>query len=222
MNCNEAQWQFDEYRRGGLKGDARCDVDVHVTGCQSCKKVMAEQLHLNEQLRALPFVPMSEGFADRAMRRAVSHHLEQRHRVAFYKGFSSALAAGLLLWLAVGLISTKDTVQPEQVISIALQETLELKLAFHSVKALENATISIQLPDNVQLVGYEGRQTLEWQANLNQGDNMLRLPIRALRAEGGQLVAQVRHAQQNKTIKIRLNVSQPGLTERVVQSLLVV
>jgi hypothetical protein len=166
--------------------------------------------------------PPSDGFAERALRRAVTTNAEQRHRAAYYKGFGSAVAAGLMLWLAVGLFPVRDGLQPEQAISIAVEETRELTLAFNSVKALDNATISIHLPDNVQLVGYEDSRVLEWQANLTQGDNVLRLPLKALRAESGQLIAHIKHAQQSKTIKIRLNVGQPGLTERPVKQLTIV
>jgi hypothetical protein len=184
---------------------------------------LAEQQDLGETLRALQIEPSSDGFTDRALSRAASINAERRHRASFYKGFGSALAAGLMLWLVVGLFPLDDGQQSEQqIISIALQETRELKLAFHSVKALENATISIHLPDHVQLVGYEDRRILEWQTNLTQGDNVLRLPLRALRAEGGELVARIKHAQQSKTIKIRLNVDQPGLTKRPARQLTIV
>ena len=223
MNCKDAQGQFDDYRSGGLGEGPKQAFSDHIANCETCRSQLSEQQALGEKLSVLDVEPYSDGFVDRALSRAASVHAERRHRAAYYKGFGSAMAAALMLWVAVGVIPQNDGQQLEQqIVSIALQETRELKLAFHSVKALENATISIELPDNVQLVGYEDRRVLEWQTNLTQGDNVLRLPLRALRAESGQLVAHVKHSQQSKTIQIRLNVGQPGLTERPVKQLTIV
>ena len=147
-----------------------------------------------------------------------THH--DSHRQGFIKGFGSAIAAGLALWVVVSLFpSQQSTTQPqtstentarhsqnENTISIALQESTSIKLAFHTAQAVQGATITISLSDNLELVGYQNRQTLEWKTDLVAGDNVLTLPVKALNPQQGKIVAQVSHNKFMKSIELNLNV----------------
>jgi hypothetical protein len=176
-------------------------------------------------------------------RRHSEEHLRHR-RYGFVAGFGSALAAGFALWLVVGVLpQTPESVSPSQLavqqtvpgqqqvaqhqdqapgipeLTIALHESRDVTLAFNSVKVLNGATISIELPENVAIVGYPGRRTLEWQTDLDAGKNILRLPVVATGIAGAdmknsQLVARVKHGDKVTTYRINLNVGAPKVSEQ--------
>jgi hypothetical protein len=155
-----------------------------------------------------------------------SHIHKHSHRKGFINGFGSALAAGLALWAVVSLfpqqqstntsIPTSSTTQTvaqtptDSIISISLQEPTNITLAFHAAKAVQGATITISLSDNLELAGYQNRQTLEWKTDLLAGDNVLTLPVKALSAQQGKIVARISHSNLVKSIELKLNVQNDG------------
>lgn len=176
-----------------------------------------------------------------------AHH--RHHRRGFMIGFGSAAAAALALWVVVGvfpqqtplqtgvprLASVESTVEstveanvPE--FSIALNEQRDIKLAFFSSEDLKGATITLQMPEAVALVGYEGQRKLVWKTNLARGDNTLRLPIIATsvaaNASAGQLVAHIEYKGKVRTLKVNLAIdearSAPDLSDSTSLELRVV
>ncbi|MDX1755242.1 MAG: anti-sigma factor [Marinobacter sp.] len=76
-----------------------------------------------------------------------------------------------------------------------------VKLAFHSGRALEDVTLTLELPANVELASYPGRQKLSWQVSLKEGDNVLALPLKVLFPGDGTLVAHLNDGKQQKTFR---------------------
>jgi hypothetical protein len=176
-------------------------------------------------LRAMPVIGPAEGFVDRALHTAVQRNVAHHHRHGFLVGFGSAAVAALALWVVVGWFpgelptggsgantvasntgsqagSESSATMPE--LSIALNEQRDIKLAFYSGQDLKGARITIQVPDNVALVGYPGRRELSWETNLAKGDNTLRLPVLATQVARGELIANIQYGGQTKTLKVRL------------------
>ena len=121
----------------------------------------------------------------------------------------------LVMWLVVvGVPVDTDSMNPQQpgIIKISLHQTKDVQLAFFAEQEIKDATIKISLSDNVNLAGYQGRQTLEWQTSLKKGDNVLTLPIHASKAEKGRLVAEVKHKDLVKSIVIEFDVNKPGVS----------
>ena len=161
-----------------------------------------------------------------------SHLHHHSHKQGFVKGFGTAIAAGVALWAVVSLFPTQqpafdqqplaqaplatptqvsqsaDTLLADNSISISLYEPTNVRLAFHAVNAVQGATITISLSDNLELVGYSNRHTLEWTTDLRAGDNVLTLPIKALNPQAGKIVAQVTHNNLKKFIELNLDVRQ--------------
>lgn len=230
MKCSETQSQVDDYLDNLLEANQRAEVDLHLVSCRLCQGALIEERKLRDNLRSLPVPELSNGFADRAVRVALQSTVTDQHRSAYMKGFGSAVAAGLCIWFLIGLFPSKSlspllgykemgdkesqtAALNIQVIGIGLHQMRKIKLAFHTLKAMNGATISIKMPDNFAIVGYEGQQKLEWQTDLVKGDNVLILPIKAMADDAGELVAQIKYANQVKTIKINLAVERPSGTE---------
>lgn len=219
MKCAEFNQGLDDFLDRELDGEMSVEqqaaVNAHLEGCAACRQVLGEAREIQEALRAMPIPALSEGFADRVLRAAVERNAVHHHRRGFAVGFGSAVAAGFALWLVVGLLPMQPGQQMDtgavSEISIALNEPREVTLAFHSVRALEGAKISIQLPENVALVGYPGRRTLEWTTDLAAGDNVLRLPVVATGVDAGLdaglIVASLEHGNKVQTLKINLKAA---------------
>lgn len=174
----------------------------------------------------------------------IDHHVDS-HRRGFLVGFGSAAVAALALWVVVGVfpqqtplpgqdrnsatqmakVEVNDETNVEKNIpefSIALNEQREIKLAFYSAEDLQGATITLQMPENVALVGYEGQRELAWETNLAKGDNTLRLPVLATGIAGGQLVARIEYMGKVKTLKVNLAIGAPELSDGTESELRVV
>ncbi|KPJ94797.1 MAG: hypothetical protein AMJ53_04535 [Gammaproteobacteria bacterium SG8_11] len=225
MKCREAKSIIDDYLDGELPSIQAELFSAHCDQCTDCANALATTQKTRQQIRqflkSAEIPPPSEGFVDRALRRATqqtdsTHH--DSHRQGFIKGFGSAIAAGLALWAVLSLFPQQETQTQtpvpsvaqnqldENAINISLHEATSIKLAFHAAQAVEGATITISLSDNLELVGYQNRQTLEWKTNLVAGDNVLTLPIKALKAQQGKIIAQVSHNNLMKSIELKLDV----------------
>ena len=105
-----------------------------------------------------------------------------------------------------------DDPESKPEISIALNQQQDVKLAFHTVTALQGARITIQIPENVALAGYPGQRELSWETNLNEGENLLRLPLVASQSMKGQLVARIEHGKRVRTLRVNLKAGIPGVS----------
>jgi len=236
MKCQQAQQLIHEYVDQQVSGQSMTlapfdSLSLHFDQCVAC----AEKLRQEQQFRQLltqlnksaPVPPPSAGFIDRALRSAVEQkHVGHQvsHRQGFIKGFGSALAAGLALWVVVSALPTHENLKApselsNDIVTISLQEPTNVNLAFHSLKDVQDATITIRLSDNLQLVGYQDRQTLEWKTNLVAGDNVLTLPVKALKPQQGKIIAQISHNNLHKSIELTLdvksdtNANKPGISD---------
>jgi hypothetical protein len=245
MNCTDLQNQIDEYCSGALSSEPRAECETHLASCSECSRAVDGHNHLLASLKAMPVIGPSKGFTERvlsvAMNNRKDHEEDHRsvernvhhHRRGFMVGFGSAAVAALALWTVVGILpqqagipktasvesNVESTVGKEiPEFSIVLNEQRDIKLAFFSSEDLKGATITLQIPEAIALVGYEGRRKLAWETNLVKGDNTLRLPIVATSKSGGQLVAHIEYKGKVRTLKVNLAVGDsqkaPGLSGR--------
>lgn len=220
MDCKQLNSQLDDYLDQLLTAQDHDALQAHVAKCKSCQSVIAEEQTLRDMLRHMPVPKPSSGFADRVIRVAVERNSHHHHRAGFIKGFGAAMAAGLALWIVVGILPVSrqapDSATNHE-ISIALDQTQNVKLAFHAVSAVKDARITIQLPDNLALAGYEGQHELVWHTQLKQGDNILTLPIRAQSIAKGVIHATVEHGKRTRSIEIAVDVKGAGVTMEPLQ-----
>ena len=113
------------------------------------------------------------------------------------------------LGLALGLFLAMRPA-PVQTVSLTLERPETVRLVFNSAKPLQAATLSLALPENIELVGYDGRRELAWQTDLNEGRNLLQLPLIARGAVKDELVARVSHSGSSKTFRLRIGVNNAG------------
>ena len=81
-----------------------------------------------------------------------------------------------------------------------------MNIAIDTDRALQGATISILLAGDVELDGFGTRRELTWNTDLQAGVNKLTLPVRAVGAEGGQLVVRMTHPQSEQVYVVNLKL----------------
>ena len=219
MQCTELQQRIDD-RLDKQLSEAECaEMDTHLEHCADCRCAVVEEEQLREALRDMPIPDASAGFAARALRRAAAanafNHQPVRNR-AFMGGFAAALVAGIVLWFVSGVYGPNGeigTSQPQLAeLSISLHETRRVKLSFNAPERMEKVRVSLVLPEHVELEGYPGRKQIAWYTNLRKGDNVLTLPISALRSDKGVFTAKVGNGKTVKQIQFNLNVESPGVS----------
>jgi putative zinc finger protein len=214
MSCKDLKENFDDYLDGTLDERAAAQLGQHAASCDACQQLIERELRLRESLQeygAISAPQPDAGYFDRALIAAEHQGLKQQHRRSWVTGFGSAVAAGLAIWLLSGiLIETPTPVQPGAgipMVTMALEEPHTVNLVFSSTLALDDATLTILLPDGVELVGFAGQREVTWMTSLKEGKNLLPLRLIATIPTAGELLATLRHGDDDRTFRLRVNVS---------------
>jgi hypothetical protein len=128
----------------------------------------------------------------------------------FIAGFATAMAASLALWFASTVYTPQFGEQAPQVINLAMNQARTVKLVFDAPTDLAEVTLSVELPENIELEGYTGQKQLVWQTSLNKGQNILALPITAIGYGQGELVAQLSYGDKTKQFHLVLKTAGDG------------
>lgn len=209
MNCDQFQDQLDPYLDGELDAALSRDMDAHSVECGTCAALRTRKEALRKTLRSLPVSPPDDGFFDAVMEETIinTHRNETRFRVT--AGIGGAIAAGLVAWLVLVLPADLPT-EPAGVIetvSITMNVEKTFRLTFESKHELQAAAISVQLPEGVEIVGYEGRNSVRWRTTVKAGTNILELPIVVRSGNGGAIHARLEHEGKEKTFAFAVKVT---------------
>lgn len=214
MNCESLTARIDDIIDDRLAADERSAVNAHVAGCDACAAAVARARSLKAGLASFGAqdVPMpDDAFFTAAVAKASVAGAKDTRRRYWLKGFGSAVAAALALF-AVTLV----LLQPETpadapagipAITMSLEEARTVNLVFASAGDLADASFTVLLPDGVYLEGFEGQQEITWLTSLTEGKNVLPLRLIATTPAGGELLATLRHADDDKVFKLRVNIS---------------
>ncbi len=226
MNCHSIKNQLDDYLDCTLSSKERSVFESHIEACSACAEMLAEAKSFQQVLKTLPVPPMRLGLAQQAIAAAAKR--EGQHRRGFVAGFSSALAASFVFFVIFfgfdsNVTAPTSAALPE--IEISLNQPQTVNLVFDVAIAMENATLTIALPDDVEVLGFPSQQQISWQTNLEKGRNILPLPLTGYTQKGGILVAKIVLGDKQKSISVKIRVKDQSVTqtpitaERFVRSL---
>jgi hypothetical protein len=137
-----------------------------------------EEQELLEMLKDYPVPEASAGYYDQALVRAAQQGTRrQRNR-----------------WLMTGF-------------TIALEQEHTVRLVFASATALDSATLTVSLPEGIELAGFPGQREISWETSLQEGKNLLPLTLIALTPAGGELLARLEHEDRDRTFRLQVDVS---------------
>jgi hypothetical protein len=100
--------------------------------------------------------------------------------------------------------------QVPQTINLAMNQARTVKLVIEASRDLSEVTLSVELPDNIDLEGYSDQKQLVWQTHLNKGQNILALPIIATHKGRGELMAKLSYGDKTKQFHIVLSTADSG------------
>lgn len=206
MNCNETQTVLDSYLDGDLLPKEVQLFDEHIKNCVSCRDEVAEEKNTRELLSTMAYEPPSDDFEKRVFNNVRKHHASNgvlnKERKTFATGFISAIAASFVIWVATAVFFNTDKLAESQVISVAMNQVQTVRLMLDSENDVEQVTLTLGLPNNIRLKGYENDSQLVWKTSLNKGDNILALPIKAISHGQGNLIAKIQYGDRSKQFRI--------------------
>ena len=151
------------------------------------------------------------GFFDQALVRATHESTRRQRNRWLMTGFGSAVAAGLAIWMiSVAFLAAPELPTTEPAIpgiTMTLAEPQTVKLVFASAQALDSATLTVSLPDGIELSGFPGQREVTWQTSLAEGKNLLPLKLIATSPVGGEVFATLVHNDRGRTFRLRIDVS---------------
>lgn len=174
-----------------------------------------DTLKQDQEIQALlkdyPMPEATTAFYDQALVRATHEGTRRQRNRWLMTGFGGALAAGLALWLIGGFFLTTPDLPATDPnipgITMTLEEPRTVNLVFASATDLESATLTVTLPDGIELAGFPGQREIAWQTSLKQGKNFLPLELIAVSPVGGEVLARLEHDDRDRTFRLRVEVS---------------
>ena len=150
------------------------------------------------------------GFYDRALVRATHEGSRRQRNRWLLTGFGAAMAATLAVWVVGGmLLSTPEVPDPVAAIpgvTIAMEEPHTVNFVFASATPLDSATLTVSLPEGIELQGFPGQREITWETSLKEGKNLLPLTLVAVGPTGGELLAHLEHDNRERTFRLRVDV----------------
>ena len=166
---------------------------------------------LEALLKDYPMPAASENFFDQALVRATHEGSRRQRNRWLLTGFSAALAAGVVFWMVGGFMFTSPNLPTEDgtipSIAMTVEEPRTVNLVFASAEKLDTATLTVSLPDGLELSGFPGQREVTWETSLNAGKNLLPLRLIATSPIGGELLATLEHDERGRTFRLQVNVS---------------
>ncbi|MCH7830168.1 MAG: hypothetical protein IIB75_06315 [Proteobacteria bacterium] len=162
-------------------------------------------------LKDYPMPAVAATYFDHALVQATHEGSRRQRNRWMITGFGSAVAAGLALWMIGGFfltspdLPTADAAIPGITMTLAKPQTVNL--IFATVEALPSATLTVRLPEGIELVGFPGLREISWETSLSVGKNLLPLTLIATSPFGGEVYATLEHDNRGRTFRLRVEVS---------------
>jgi hypothetical protein len=194
MNCEDVARLLDGYIDADLAPPTAGVVEEHLERCAACRAQLDEQRTLRQLLAGLPAPSPRPGVLERMLKTAVAAPAPAARAWQRPIWFRAGLAAAAVVLLAVGFtlgmhmaglkapgVEIVATAQPVQ-----LGPTVQrVALMFRASDSLPDASISVSLPDGVQIAGRPNVRYLSWRTDLKPGANLLELPLLATGTQTG-------------------------------------
>ncbi len=217
MNCTSARQQIEQ---GQLDLDCSAELAGHLRQCELCYQAYSDAL-VDQRLRALPVPRPDRDFANRVVRRAGG-------RRSLFAATPMAVAALLVMGIGLGLLlqqpGTIEQPAPadaqiahfDGTVYLVPDTPKEVRLAINSATAREDAVITLEFGDGLEVEGYSGRQQISWTANLAQGENLIRLPLRLDVDAETFFQLSYSHGEFERRMRVAVKPERPDLNQPLI------
>ena len=210
MNCRIAQTLMQDASDGKLNGADTGLLNVHLQECAACREDYRQTCKMIEFLKAIPVPPSSAGFVERVL----SNATRTRPVAAGSRSFrlSAGIAASLfLLFLTANLVLEHRSPTPRDADLVLLgSEVRTIRVAIESERAVEGIRMSIDISENLEIGGYPDQRAISWTTRLEEGINLITLPVSAIAGGDGEIVARVGLGEHEKAFRILTRYRDPG------------
>jgi len=147
-------------------------------------------------------------FYHRAIARAVTAGNRQHRNRWILTGFGGAVAAMFMAWVVSGVYFAAEEIDAGAIpsVTMALETPQTFNLVFSSASALRDATMTVTLPEGIELEGFAGQREITWITSLTDGRNILPLTLIATSPLGGELLATLQHENNDKLFRLQVIV----------------
>ena len=202
MKCIEFADKIDDFIDDYLPRGTSEAMASHGENCQECRLALKEAQDLRQLLKDAP-VPEMEQDALESMMRGAKREYNNNRRQSI-PAILGAIAAGLVIFLAAGLYHSTpgdgiNHIQPGTAVTQVAQISKTVNLLVNCKTDMEQAELTIILPENVELAGLPGQRQVTWRADLKAGSNLLPLDIITRSTGSAQITARVKHNQKSKS-----------------------
>jgi hypothetical protein len=185
--------------------------EQHIGECASCRNIVDSERSLQKRLADYgeSTIPQPDtSFYDRAIVRAVHAGTRRQRNRWILTGFGGAVAALFMLWIVSGVFFTGADLDEPAIpsVTMALESPQTFNLVFASATPLVNASMTVTLPDGIEIAGFAGQREITWRTSLKEGKNILPLTLIASSPVGGDLLATLRHEDDSKVFRLRVKV----------------
>jgi anti-sigma factor RsiW len=210
MNCTQITNQLDDYLDGILDSRQQLQFQQHLQDCADCRAQKEQIIALQEDLKLLPVAKPDPAFFELALDKAVSQQTGGAQRVGMLqKVVGLAVAASVFALVMTSILPGTQDARLAGV-TMTLNETRTVQISLNAERDLQGAKLSIQLPDGVEMKGFPGRRIVSWNADLQQGMNILPLPLVAVAVSEGRVIARLEHDNKSRELEVQLNVRGSG------------
>ena len=215
MKCTDIKTHIDDYLDRTMPSEKKISFEQHVLGCEECAGRLKQARNILTELQSFSVPQPSANFEKRVFSEVRRQYKSESHwfdGFNFATGFATAAVASLAIWFVSSMyLPTTLLDEQPQMISLAMNHSQTVRLMFESDIDIQRASLSIHLPNNMELEGYPGRHSLAWSTNLQKGQNILALPIIAVEQGQGELFAQLSYGDTVKTFSVTLKTSLDGV-----------
>ncbi|WP_323754226.1 anti-sigma factor [Marinobacter sp.] len=207
MNCETFITNID------IEADCTLTADMkqHAELCPDCARALRAAQELQAGMQSMAIPEPTRDFESRVLTAATGGDSKTGHRNWHIPAWSGAIAAALVVGVFIGGELSAPTPESDPVVAQEAVPAVEMastspkqqtvKLAFNSHEAVENVTLTLELPPNMELTPFPGRHRVSWKVDLKPGDNLLALPLNVLFPGAGTLVAHLDDGNKRKTFR---------------------
>lgn len=215
MNCLLLNEQLDDFLDGRVDAATGAAITQHAADCDDCRKIFDEARQLQALLRDYGDRQSTEPdpeFLERAIMQATFKGVRRERNRSWIRGLGGAIAAGVALFAATLLFLEMpgepgaETVAGIPGVSMTLETPKTVNLVFASASQLDNAMLTVVLPAGIDIAGFEGQREISWSTSLEVGRNVLPLELVANSPGGGEVLATLQHADQDRTFRLNVDV----------------
>jgi hypothetical protein len=124
---------------------------------------------------------------------------------------TGGIAASLVaVFLTVSVITGPWPGQPDPDVMLIGGQVKTVRVAIDSPRIVEGIKVTIDVSDNLEIEGYGKQQAISWTTRLEQGVNLIALPVNAIAAGDGEIVARVGLDGHEKVYRIRTRYQAAG------------